>query len=193
MRYFFIILLFLASTAEANVLRLVRGNGRAYCSCVCVGRDEDSRVWVCARHCVPNDGKVTLFDPETKQKWAGTVDTVGTNSFDLAVFRTSLDPQFHGVWIAEESPKIGDEVFIVGYPGGGLKMSPRATKVTGLRRDGIVIKDAFIGGESGGGLFNQRGELVGIVSRGRNVTPVFGIAAGPASILRQMVKQENRP
>lgn len=70
--------------------------------------------------------------------------------------------------LAKELPKPGDWCIVLGHPGGyeadrGLVV--RLGRVISMTRDAIQTDCELLGGDSGGPLFNMRGEVLGINSR----------------------------
>lgn len=90
-------------------------------------------------------------------------------NLDLAVVRVWVPRDFQPCRIAAQSPVVGDRVEFVGYGGGSELTKPRcfrsqAAVATSSRR--LYADCPLIPGDSGGAVFNDRGELVSIVSGG---------------------------
>lgn len=90
------------------------------------------------------------------------------NSIDLAFLRLKSLPGLRRVAIAAVNTiSVGDQVFALGSPR-GLELSLSSGIVSSLRNSSrytLVQTTAPISpGSSGGGLFNQRGQLVGVTS-----------------------------
>jgi len=97
---------------------------------------------------------------------------VGVNAFlDLAVYRLPEDmsARLPNVSVAENDPDPGDEVFTVGYPlGWGPAMAfgrigNPGTFLPTVDTRLFQIDLSVCAGNSGGGLFNIKGELIGIM------------------------------
>ncbi|WP_048601766.1 S-layer homology domain-containing protein [Rubeoparvulum massiliense] len=94
---------------------------------------------------------------------------------DLALIKTTTLPKIAPVTIGNAGKlSKGDKIITIGSPY-GLKNTVSEGLVSGFRNDGYVdliqINAPIDHGSSGGGLFNTRGELVGITSSG-NTTSV---------------------
>lgn len=95
---------------------------------------------------------------------------------DLALLQVGGNPPAHLVaQLAATTPMVGENVAVVGHPHGnfwtyktGVVSAYRSTmKYVGMKKvDGpfLQISAAVTNGDSGGGVFNDRGQLVGIVS-----------------------------
>jgi len=87
---------------------------------------------------------------------------------DYIIFR--IGPNFNDftpLTIANELPRIGDECFAVGNPM-GLSQSLSKGIISGFREDNHLIQTTaqITHGSSGGALFNNKGEVIGITSSG---------------------------
>jgi S1-C subfamily serine protease len=119
---------------------------------------------ITAAHCVDADTFTVFYQGKSypgvvvemnaKQDWA-LVDAVGARLQDTIPF-------------AEKYPSLGNKVIWTGYPlgldfmmGTGIVGNPR---IEGDGRAFIAIYGQFIPGNSGGPVFNYKGELIGIVS-----------------------------
>ena len=93
--------------------------------------------------------------------------------FDIALLDTVGEVLPHGVAaLADVTPEVGENIYIMGHQS-GVTWSYMTGVVSGYRNDmsGVGLKKSgpFIqvqapmyGGNSGGGIFNERGELVGM-------------------------------
>ena len=109
---------------------------------------------------------------------------------DLALVRVDDPvPQHPNVVLADELPNIGEDVLIMGHPD-GMAFTFQKGMVSAYR-DGIPGKDGLFmqlqapiyNGDSGGGVFNERGELVGIVSSFEGTAiPTMGFAVSLSTI-----------
>jgi S1-C subfamily serine protease len=91
---------------------------------------------------------------------------------DLALLKVNYsDPNLEEIKIAENEPKKGDTVYSVGSPLGLLRTVSKgilANKIEGF----FVCENVTTFGNSGGGLYNKDGELIGVPSN------VMGYAGG---------------
>ncbi len=121
-----------------------------------------------AAHVVHKPGtplQITLADTSKRSgaTLAGNADT------DAGIVRLDTPPSpCPHVPLATEFPRVGEWVFAIGHSGGyNAARGPvvRLGRVVSLQ-DGLVRTDCkLIGGDSGGPLFNMRGELIGINSQ----------------------------
>ena len=135
----------------------------------------DSNVFATNNHVVDGATHLYVYFPETKDKYiAQTIKTDPTN--DLAIVRIT-DPNFKGFPTIQYGFKkaledVGTEVFVLGYPRVDT-MGEEVKLTTGV----VSSRSGFQGnqsqyqvsapvqpGNSGGPLFNDSGELIGIVS-----------------------------
>jgi hypothetical protein len=78
----------------------------------------------------------------------------------------TLDTNFQHYVTVGETPEQGDEIFIYGNPNAERDLLRRGY-VVGTSRQGYLYLDARIShGDSGAGVFNENGELVGVISGG---------------------------
>ena len=84
------------------------------------------------------------------------------NWMDISAFHSEL--QLRPLPLADELPKIGSPVMVLGFPGGG-NYSIAEGKFLGLEVDGncrIKISAKAIPGFSGGPILNSKGEVIGM-------------------------------
>jgi S1-C subfamily serine protease len=102
---------------------------------------------------------------------------------DLAVLDVPGVKFKHWVKIAEHEPTLADDVWCVGNPGGKLpdtitkgivSFVNRISKDLGLNNKRNQMDCAIHLGNSGGGIFNSKGELIGVVSSGMMFRDQFG-------------------
>lgn len=137
-----------------------------------------------------NTVKITLYGGETIEASRGqsTVSYVrGSNeSTDLAVLRVKSDvlKDSSAVAAAYAAPVVGEEAYAIGNAEGeGISVTrgvisklsesitiSAANEVSSVTFDAIRTDAAINQGNSGGGLFNERGELLGIVTARREAT-----------------------
>ena len=135
----------------------------------------ESKVFATNNHVVDGATHLFVYFPETKEKYvAKTIKTDPTN--DLAIVRIT-DPNFKGFPTIQYGFKkgledVGTDVFVLGYPRVDT-MGEEVKLTTGV----VSSRSGFQGnqsqyqvsapvqpGNSGGPLFNDSGELIGIVS-----------------------------
>lgn len=157
------------ASAMATVVKIKIGD-EGLCSGVII--DARRGLVVSNRHCVSIDDKM-VYEVELHDGRTGTATVVGTSKVrDIAVFRISIVEGLREAVIATEPLRAGDWVFAIGHPH-GLHWSVSLGIVSYVKRnipdwgDYMQIDTAVNPGNSGGGLFNERGELVGIPSMGR--------------------------
>ena len=112
---------------------------------------------------------------------------------DLAL--VSVDTEnFSPLVIAEESPRLGTQVFAIGAPSGNLSIS-RGIVSSFREKNGIqyVQTDAAVNpGNSGGPLINDDGVIVGIVVLKSSDQEGVGLAVTPA-VIRSFITQAPQP
>ncbi len=131
-----------------------------------------------ARHVVERQkgGKTEI--PKTIQVITGTMmefsaDFIGINGFhDVVLYRIELregERELPFVMFEDTEPRSGDEVFTVGYPLGwgpalafGRLGNPRTFLPTAQTRL-MQVDLSACSGNSGGGLFNEHGKIVGML------------------------------
>jgi hypothetical protein len=138
----------------------------AYGSAVSIGRTTAGEdVFLTAAHCT--SGNAPRIEIGIQGQWhPATILARAENPIDVALLGVDfLGTAISGARIAETPAESGTEVSLTGFPQGG----------TYRRRTGTVIADRFAEydlvidqpaspGESGGGIFNAQGELVGIIA-----------------------------
>lgn len=135
----------------------------------------ESRIFATNNHVVDGATHIFVYFPETKTRYKAETITVDATN-DLALVRIT-DPQFngfpdiqYGFKLAPED--VGTDVFVLGYPRVDT-MGEEVKLTTGV----VSSRSGFQGnqsqyqisapvqpGNSGGPLFNDSGELIGIVS-----------------------------
>lgn len=124
---------------------------------------------------------------------------------DLAMITTlDLPPDHKSATLANFSPDVGEEIFVMGHPAGieftythGYVSAYRS----GIDPEALDVKGPFMqmnavisGGNSGGGVFDLKGNLCGIVSFGVRSAPGngFAIPVGPIEIFINKNKNRNK-
>lgn len=153
-----------------DVVALVDEEGEAYCSGV------TTRYGVLtAYHCVEEATEDVLVGLRSDYNELTNAWEVG---YPAAVLRVSEEDDlalldFRPLWFAEVArmqPPIGEPVTAVGHPGGLGYSAHRGIVASGVRYDSDRPQRWFqtdcgiLPGMSGGPVFNDRGEVVGIVS-----------------------------
>lgn len=81
---------------------------------------------------------------------------------DLALLKTSCDDDnLNEIKIAEINPKIGDAVYSIGNPLGILRTVSKGV-LCNIVEEFYISDNTVTYGNSGGGLFNKNGELIGV-------------------------------
>jgi S1-C subfamily serine protease len=167
---------------ERKTVALVRskdnGEARAYCSGVWVGWNEI----LTAAHCLDDedigDSVDYLTRGDLREGLGNSVKTIRSARLidrdaehDLALLSTSIPPTHLVAVVASEAPYVGEYVQTEGHSL-GLWYSYSRGEVSGIRQIDLegfspymwwIQEDAPVSpGNSGGGLFNERGELLGI-------------------------------
>ena len=129
-------------------------------------------------HVIPDVNRVAVMDGAARTE---AMRNLGDAAADLCVLETGALAAPAVQLGTASSLKVGDEVVAIGFGGGGAR-SISTGRVTALfpYRGGQVIRTsaAFRQGASGGGLFDQRGQLVGITTfyrRGETEISFFAI------------------
>lgn len=160
---------------------------------VLIGRREILTVG----HAVKNGGGLHVELHDGSKRWARVVRSLsgpgaaqgpldGTVRLDLALLRLDEGEGGSSHWLplASEDPPIGSLVLLVGAPEGiaGAITTGAVSRLRGV--DGIAIGARVELGWSGGPVVSSRGELVGLVARGRESLTL----AVPVSAIRAALK-----
>lgn len=122
------------------------------------------------------------------ESWVATAD-VGDTYRDLCLLRLPRNSGKPAAIAEPGSTRVGQRVYAVGYPGGTLTATHGTIKglFTCACDGGKVIQTSagFEPGASGGGLFNENGELVGILTFKSHSGGIFHFAI-PITWLKQL-------
>lgn len=148
---------------ENNIKRVINysvsitslGNGFGTCSGVIIKNTPNESIVLSAKHCIGTAEELYIE--------AILVDTVGISIYDdLAYFKLNkMIPNKTAVNISEFVPTKGDLVVTIGYPSFILHIGIGEIQIK--TKDWQIATIHLIPGCSGGGVFNEYGELVGIV------------------------------
>jgi S1-C subfamily serine protease len=167
----------LANTLSAKTVALVvqrGGETRAFCSGVWISKT----VIVTALHCVEGEIAVKFVTREDALDGAEERESVEARDAlvvsiepeaDLAVLKVLGTPPKHGIANLGKAARQGQHVHTLGHPR-GLWFSYSSGHVAAVRRldtgwaDCLMIQSSapISGGNSGGGLFDDKGNLLGI-------------------------------
>lgn len=127
-------------------------------------------------------GPIEVKFPHEQRPLAGRLVYVDRDN-DLALVACDGSPGLPGTALATAAPAAGETLWHVGYP---LGRGPRTQSGRCVRAsDGLTQMAArFQSGDSGGGIFNARGELVGVVSGFYTHQPDIGNGAHLVQIRR---------
>lgn len=173
----------LAADLAAKTVALIQydneGDPHAYCSGVWV-RDQ---AFLTASHCAQGSqvGEAILYSARVGDSGHAAILIADAPQWDLALFRPLMAPAPHPVAkVAPEGPWRGQWAQTMGHPR-GLWWSYSSGEVSGVRKMEINDLDLWwvqatapvSGGNSGGGLFGARNELIGVCHafnpRGQNL------------------------
>lgn len=105
---------------------------------------------------------------------------------DVGILQIRTTGKVPCTWLASVPPQPGETIYKLGYPAAnGCRLDVKAGRVLRNDSDGIVYSIYVSPGDSGGGLVNQRGQVVGVVTgyatdnRGNRLQPTF--ASGPGA------------
>ena len=143
--------------------RLAEGRGSA----VAIGSHYPGKqLFLTAGHCVR--GSVTRVEVGIGTRWHAAVVLGSTleNGHDLAVLGVNYSGEsLKCVAVAGAEAAVGARVLVAGFPGGESFRRREALVAQHAYRDvDLVVNVPTVPGESGGGVFNGRGEVVGIIS-----------------------------
>lgn len=83
---------------------------------------------------------------------------------DIALLRLNVRPNMPGMPIASATPAAPDSLWMIGYPSGRVSPLIREARTTRtILHELIVASQGVAGGDSGGAVVNDHGELVGVI------------------------------
>ena len=150
---------------------------------VVIAQSDEYAYIVTSYHVVEGVNEVVVITTDGSEYKAEYLD--GDPTMDIAMLRIMPDIQFPSITIGSSSVmKVGEEVVAIGNPLGELGGTVTNGIVSALDRhvevDGTTMvlmqtNAAVNPGNSGGGLFNMAGELIGIVNAKESATGVEGL------------------
>lgn len=143
--------------------RLAEGRGSA----VAIGRHNAGKeLFLTAGHCVR--GQIARVEVGIGGTWrpAVVLGTACDQGQDLAVLGVnSRGEPVRCAAVAGADALVGARVTLAGFPGGlGFRTREAVVVEHGYQSVDLVVNVPTVPGESGGGVFNERGELAGIIS-----------------------------
>ena len=101
---------------------------------------------------------------------------------DLALLKVYFnDDMLYEAPIADEFPVKGDSIYVVGNPLGVVRTISKGI-VSNLVDNGIIVDATLTFGNSGGGLFNKLGELIGVPASVMAYAEIEGVAIPESSL-----------
>jgi hypothetical protein len=163
-----------AARAQQLVVRVTAKVGQSDVtgSGIIVGRNRERMYVITANHVVRN-GTDQATEVRVYFRWlpGESSEAVLLEHFDpemdLAVIAIPNPPVFAVAFdqlAPARSVKVNDGVYLVGFPGGALDVNPAPQRITSILGHRVRFRsDSIAAGHSGGGLFNERHELIGMV------------------------------
>lgn len=140
---------------ESFIFSAASSGGSGFCTGVILSTDENSSTVLTARHCVTEVGDVYV-------DWVLVKKIIVSNNEDLAILITTEPIQYRLVSkLAKNVAGFASELFATGYPKSQEYLYYGF--VLGRTRIGTMARMQPLPGCSGGGLFNEDMELVGII------------------------------
>lgn len=144
------LILFLSLLQSKSVVILERGSG------VFIG---ESQI-ITANHVVPFGDEVAIgIDGEN------TVGNVIKRQVTLDMALIEVEGK-HKYAKLRLNPKLGERVYVVSAPGGYYEDTVVFGRIAGITERWLIVDAKVIAGSSGGGVFDTRGRLLGIVNNG---------------------------
>ena len=156
---------------------------------------EDGYIVTCA-HVVSGATKIEVQDSEDRTYEAALI--ASSEKMDLALLKIDAQGLTAAVLGDSDSYSPGDQIYVVGNPLGNFVLSVSQGIISGVDRqaniDGNVMRltqvDAAVNpGNSGGGLFDSQGRLIGIVNAKNTGIDVEGMGfAIPIDTVREVLE-----
>lgn len=148
-------------------------------------RFDDAVVVLTCRHVVDGmRGKAEFRDGTILAgKWLSPDSTKPDGRYDMAVLVPD-DPQAHAhirpIPIAEQEPRLGDRVEIMGFGGRGRLFRPYYGRLTDEGRGSIhqTVDAPVVHGDSGSVCVNEQGEVIGVQNVGQGRTDLRVASTG---------------
>lgn len=110
---------------------------------------------------VPANGVITISFSDNKTKITDVKIIKFDRKLDLVLLSIpSIPEETQPIEIASQAPELGDDIFVIGFPSISLPVLRFIKYVEAPK--GIFIFPAYYG-DSGGGIFNSKGQLIGIM------------------------------
>lgn len=153
----------------------LQSNGRTFCTAFSINETEG--YWGSAAHCaayVLEEGlEVTI---NGQPAW---IVSISFPAADIAVFQSEFKaPAFE---LASKNPEVGDALYIVGFPYGitktltkgflAAKSIPIKHPSTGYYMASDILDITTAGGNSGSPVFNEKGQVIGVLWGGFTASP----------------------
>ena len=154
----------LESTVHVTVTWAVDGSVHAG-SGVPIGVSEHKALIATASHLFPADGRVRAQVRKGRGDFSAYMVARQDGEYDLAVLAVNGDTKFRPVVICTDVPSPDQPLYYTGCAMGREPTHHRTTVVPWDASNRVVAVSGIVEqGQSGGGLFNADGELVGICS-----------------------------
>lgn len=176
--------------AKASVkITATQGRVSYHGSGTVIDSNNDTATIVTCWHCVEGNLPVWVTFPDGRVAQATVVR--GNFKGDLMLLTCKIDKSA-SVPVATTAPKVNEVVNAYGHEQAG-PLKRFASKITGINRyngfSNLSISGRPLQGRSGGGLFNTRGELIGVCSAADGNEGLYAGLAGVQAIVKPTVKQ----
>jgi hypothetical protein len=155
--------------ADYNVILHNYSGGSPICGATLIGPD----TAITAAHCVDDSYDYYDYFIEPSNGGIFPVEIVAINNFetsDLAVLKVNVLLEQPTATVAGQEPKFGEDIWVIGCGGGECDaLSKGIVSKLGVEgHHGMTMNQFDVTvwyGNSGGGIFNNKGHLVGVVSQ----------------------------